>query len=66
MFSTKIIKCMSSFVETCLIYRNVEFKTIIFPKSREISYTKYVTGRRTRLVTFCVGTAFYNGLLKER
>ena len=27
---------------------------------------KYVNGRRTRLVTFCVETAFYNGLLKER
>jgi hypothetical protein len=26
---------------------------------------KYVNGRRTRLVTFCVETAFYNGLLKE-
>ena len=27
---------------------------------------KYVNGRRTELVTFIVGTAFYNGLLKER
>jgi len=27
---------------------------------------KYVNGRRTGLVTFCVDTAFYNGLLKER
>jgi hypothetical protein len=35
-------------------------------KSREISYMKYVNGRRTGLVTFCVETAFYNGLLKER
>jgi hypothetical protein len=26
---------------------------------------KYVNGRRTGLVTFCVETAFYNGLLKE-
>jgi len=26
----------------------------------------YVNGRRTRLVTFCVETAVYNGLLKER
>jgi ribosomal protein S26 len=34
--------------------------------SRGISYMKYVTGRRTGLVTFCVETAFYNGLLKER
>jgi len=27
---------------------------------------KYVNGRLTGLVTFCVETAFYNGLLKER
>jgi len=27
---------------------------------------KYIKGRRTGLVTFCVETAFYNGLLKER
>ena len=27
---------------------------------------KYVNERRTGLVTFCVETAFYNGLLKER
>jgi len=26
---------------------------------------KYVNGRRTGLVKFCVETAFYNGLLKE-
>ena len=31
-----------------------------------ISYMKYVNGRRTGLVTFCVETAFYDGLLKER
>jgi len=30
------------------------------------SYMKYVNGRRTGLVTFCVETAFYNGLLKAR
>ena len=35
-------------------------------RSREISYMKYVNGRRTGLVTFCAETAFYNGLLKER
>jgi len=27
---------------------------------------KYVNGRQTGLVTFCVETAFYNGLLKGR
>ena len=27
---------------------------------------KYVNGWRTGLVTFCIETAFYNGLLKER
>jgi hypothetical protein len=35
-------------------------------RSRGISYMKYVNGRRTGLVTFCVEIAFYNGLLKER
>jgi hypothetical protein len=35
-------------------------------KSRGISYMKYANGRRTELVTFCVETAFYNWLLKER
>jgi hypothetical protein len=35
-------------------------------RSRGISYIKYVNGRRTGLVTFCVETAFYNELLKER
>ena len=27
---------------------------------------KYVNGRRNGLVTFCVETAFYSGLLKEK
>jgi len=35
-------------------------------RSRDTSYMKYVNGRRTGLVTFCVETAFYNGLLKDR
>jgi len=35
-------------------------------EQRGISYIKYVNGRRTGLVTFCVETVFYNGLLKER
>jgi len=35
-------------------------------RSRGIPCMKYVNGRRTGLVTFCVETAFYNGLLKER
>jgi hypothetical protein len=35
-------------------------------RSRGKSYTKQVNGRLTGLVTFCVETAFYNGLLKER
>jgi hypothetical protein len=35
-------------------------------RSRGKSYMKYVNGRRTGLVTFCVETAFYKGLLKER
>jgi hypothetical protein len=35
-------------------------------RSREISYMKYVNGRRTGLVTFYVETAFYKGLLKKK
>ena len=35
-------------------------------RGRGISYTNYVNGRLTELVTFCVETAFYNGLVKER
>jgi hypothetical protein len=35
-------------------------------RSREISYMRYINGRRTGLVTFYVETAFYNGLLKEK
>ena len=41
-------------------------KYCLEPRSRGISYMKYVNGRRTGLVTFCVETAYYNGLLKER
>jgi hypothetical protein len=35
-------------------------------RSRGIFYMKYVNARQTGLVTFCVETAFYNGLSKER
>ena len=35
-------------------------------KEQRKSYMKYVNRRRTGLVTFCVDTAFYNGLLKDR
>jgi hypothetical protein len=35
-------------------------------RSSGISYIKYLNGRRTGLVTFCVETAFHNGILKER
>jgi hypothetical protein len=35
-------------------------------RSRGISYKKYANGRQTGLVTFCVETALYNGLLKEK
>jgi hypothetical protein len=41
-------------------------KYCLEPRSRGIFYMKYVNGRQTGLVTFCVETAFYNGLLKER
>jgi hypothetical protein len=35
-------------------------------RSRGISYMKYLNGRQTGLVAFCVETAYYNGLLKEK
>jgi hypothetical protein len=35
-------------------------------RSRGIYYIKYLNGRRTGLVTFCIETAFYNGLLKKK
>jgi hypothetical protein len=35
-------------------------------RSRGISYMKLVNGRLTGLVTFCIETAFYDRLLKER
>jgi hypothetical protein len=31
-----------------------------------ISYMKYVNGRRTGLVTFCVETAFYKGVTEAK
>jgi hypothetical protein len=34
-------------------------------RNRGISYIKYADGRLTGLVTICVETAFYNGLLKK-
>jgi hypothetical protein len=34
--------------------------------SRGISYRKKYNGRLTGLVTFCIETAFYDRLLKER
>jgi hypothetical protein len=44
----------------------IKNKYYLDSRSRGISYMKYVNGRRTGLVTFCIETAFYNGLLKER
>ena len=35
-------------------------------RSRGISYMKYVNGRRTGLVTFCVETVFYNGVIEGK
>jgi hypothetical protein len=46
---------------------HVRMKTYYLqPRSRGISYMKYVNGRLTGSVIFCVETAFYNRLLKER
>ena len=43
------------------------FNTVIYVFFVVMSmYMKYVNGRQTGLVTFCVETAFYKGLLKER
>jgi len=44
--------------------RNEE--VLLRARRRGISYMKYVNGRRTGLVTFCVETAFCSMLLKER
>jgi ribosomal protein S26 len=44
----------------------VNIKYYLESRSRGIFYMKYVNRRVTGLVTFCVETAFYNGLLKER
>jgi len=44
---------------------HVRNEDVLQSRSREISYMKYVNGRRIGLVTFCVETAFCNGLLKE-
>jgi hypothetical protein len=44
--------------------RNEEY--YLGSRSGGISYMKYVNGRRTGSVTFCIETAFYNGLLKKR
>jgi hypothetical protein len=66
-------KCLESFEMWC--WRRMEkiswtflweIKYCLQSKSKGIFYMKYVNGRRTGLVTFCVETAFYNGLLKER
>jgi hypothetical protein len=44
----------------------VRSEEVLESRSRGISYMKYVKGRLTGLVTFCVETSFYNGLLKEK
>jgi len=44
----------------------VRNEEVLLRVNRGISYMKYVNGRRTGLVTFCVETAFYNGLLNEK
>jgi hypothetical protein len=45
---------------------HVRNKELLLTRSIGISYIKYVNGRQTGLVTFCIETAFYNKLLKER
>jgi hypothetical protein len=41
-------------------------KYCLQPRSRGISYMKYVKGRRTGLVTFCVETAFYKRVIEGK
>jgi ribosomal protein S26 len=43
-----------------------KYKYYLESRSRGICYMKYVNGRLTGLVTFCVENAIYNMLLKER
>jgi hypothetical protein len=60
-------KRLESFEMWC--WRKIEkisWKYCLESRSRGISYMKYVNGRQTGLVTFCVESASYNGLLKER
>jgi hypothetical protein len=45
---------------------HVRNEEVLESMSRGISYMKYINGRLTGLVTFCVETAFNNRLLKER
>ena len=45
---------------------HVRNEDVLLRVKERISYMKYVNGRRTGLVTFCVETAFYKGLLKRR
>jgi hypothetical protein len=40
--------------------------TVFSCKNIYLMSQEYVNGSLTGLVTFCVETAFYNGLLKER
>jgi hypothetical protein len=44
--------------------RNEE--ALLESRSRGISYMEYLKGRLTGLVTFCIETAFHNGLLRDR
>jgi hypothetical protein len=75
-FSPSCNRCQENVLTTLVTRRlkifepceiNTTYSMYILPLDMGgISYIKYVNGRRTGLVTFCVETAFYNGLLKER
>jgi len=41
-------------------------KEVLHARGREISCTQKKRGRLAALVTYCIGTAFQNTLLKER
>jgi hypothetical protein len=46
--------------------RNKDVLLRVKEQGNTVSYMKYANEKRTGLVTFCVETAFYNTLLKER
>ena len=60
---------LNTYINTRMLSTNIlyVFNICAFSWNKnKISYMKKIYGRLTGLVTFCVETAFNNGLLKER